>query len=255
MKALAAVTALLSILLAAPSVVLAATGKDHGYRKASYKVAIRGIQVTTWKYHKDKGADPCDYFADGEGGEEIRFNTLEFQPLVAINAGSDRPSLFRQYRLKPLIVRLASYDADATVDRWAKTSSGGAEPSCPNEFSGGDGPEPPPDCGEHKGIELSLFLSFRYRDHLKLEEDPTRPGLAGRELYKRCEHHGERALLLEGLGVELSNAKLFGLKWKQRYDFTWKDEKTVSISHGGTARTAIRYRLTLKRVSKVSRTP
>jgi hypothetical protein len=255
MKALA-----LALLLAlTPSAALAAKPKDTGFRKASYKVALKGTQVTSWKYHKDKGPDPCDFYANGEGSQEVRFRTSAAAPLLAVDypshrPGGDRPTLWRKFTMSPLVAKPPLYEVNTTVDRQARTSSGGHAPSCPNRYSGGGAEPPASDCGKH-GFKLSLSLGYRYRNRLNLEEDATKPGLADRLPYQHCELHGERGLLLEGLGIELPASKLFGLKRKKAYEFVGTDVKDVPVHPGGMARTGIRYTITLTRTSKVRRSP
>ena len=139
----------LGALVAAPAADAAAAKPIPGAPQLeTFKVTIRGSQVSTWSLREvDNPDDPCDSPASGDGSQMVRFFS--------------RPTKITVLRDGAEAIVGQSITAPLSVEREGEARSAGSSADCPSVAIGDAdlAPLTQPDCGKRTG-KVDLRLQF-----------------------------------------------------------------------------------------------
>jgi hypothetical protein len=261
----------------------AAKRKPKSPKKATYTLAVKGTQVTTWDYHK-RQAPSCDWPEEGHGSQEINFKDDERKEIkVTVTTGPGGGVSF-----SPSTITLDSW-ADIN-NSWKRLFT--QQSACLGGGAyGGDGP--PQDaigsenCLTSGNIDMRIGAS---RDEVWPAGDPNRPESklpknallfrgepawlpndidSYRSLPALCSQHGKNNSQL-GLGVtrgeylggliesveklpakKLLDPKTKKLKFSGSAKLAYPNEiQTEQPADTTTGNTVLAYNLTFKRVGR-----
>jgi hypothetical protein len=214
-----------------------------GYKAATYKVEVQGVQTNAWKTDHVKSG-MCDANMKGEGTEVVRFHSKP-KLVRAFTFTGSRPTFmgsgkkFNNYiDLVSKITRRGSMNVSNDGEACA---NGGGAPSTPN----------PPDCGtKYSTAYAELNYSSTKRDFLTLEQ--TIPALGP---FRNCvSGSGSWPALLTStlkrgdVGQRLPQRDLFG---PNRLHIVRAAAREEATSGDHWHQTTIQYTIKLTRIDKV----
>jgi hypothetical protein len=239
----------ISLLIAAVLVSLAAAAPASATiwprpKKATYRLTVRGTQVTTWHLRDEVPSGACRLYTQGDGDQTIRFQNALHDTVDVVKDEFSPPEFTSNVALKATAER----SAEQRSNRPASFSRTGCLKTVDNPVY------PYPGCGSRQGV-LNLELDFGTGGHIHMRgTDPAYGGKILGGTYPTCPLMVDRPGRDESAGGLLEAiqripvADMFGRAPKKRIAVHADATYRFTIPYG-SGKTIVTYNLTLVRVS------